>query len=112
MVPEALKVPMEPLLPFTKAKGPLPAFPSLQLGTRTRGAREPGWAQTARSEAAWGRQPSDKPQGWPGDLSGSVTFSRAGLPGLWCPLVDPRGVMPGGHRLVPSAHTQNQKRAP
>lgn len=54
MVPEALKVSMEPLLPFTRVKGPFPSFPSLQLGIRMQGVREPGWAQTTRLDATTG----------------------------------------------------------
>ena len=38
-------------------------------------------------------------------------FSGRGLPGLWCLLVNPQGLMPGVHHLLPPAFTQNQERA-
>lgn len=46
-----------------------------------------------------------------GGLPGSATFSRGGLPGLWCPLVNSQGLVPRVHHLLPPTFTQNQGHA-
>lgn len=70
MVPENLKVSMEPS-PLQQGEGTtLFSFPSA-WHKDPRGPR--GWAQTTWSDATSGQQPSDKTQGWPGNLLGSVT---------------------------------------